>query len=166
MTTSFSPLQISLISVFLLFSLSCSPSSPFLLLFRSTGPKMESMQHLSQEQYNNLCARRAAEGRRWISYDQANRQHRRPTSATRHQQQQAAKGAPKAAAGPQPKAQTGQPAPQEAQAAAPQDPVQAKSPTRATTPCSQNQGQEWPSASWVEINSFTHHTNNLSGSRL
>ena len=122
--------------LFLLFS--SSLSSSLLPLFRSPWPKKHTMQHLSQEQYNNLCARRAAEGRKWISYDQANRQHRRPTSAMRHQQQQAAKGAPKAAAGPQPKAPTGQPEPQEAQAAAHQDPVQAELPPRTTTTGSQS----------------------------
>ena len=49
---------------------------------------MDRMRHLTWEQYLSLCRKRETEGRKWISYDQAARQHRRPTSALRNRRSQ------------------------------------------------------------------------------
>ena len=49
---------------------------------------MDRMRQLTWEQYLSLCRKRETEGRKWISYDQAARQHRRPTSALRNRRSQ------------------------------------------------------------------------------
>ena len=46
---------------------------------------MESMRPLTWDQYVSLCRKREQEGRRWISFEPADRQHRRPTSELRQQ---------------------------------------------------------------------------------
>ena len=115
------------------------------------------MRPLSQEQYNTLCIRRATEGRRWISYDQANRQHMRPTSAMRQRRpppapvvQQA-----KAPAGCPPTGPAGQPGQHHGTEEMYSPHPKPGAPASVPATSAQQQGPDAHPDNWVEIRSFT-----------